>query len=170
MVVVVIGLPGTGKTTFSRALAQKIDAVHLNTDILRDHLHLRGKYDRQTKEFIYKQLEKETEAAILAGKKVVVDGTFYKQSLRQAYTNLATKHNTPIHWIEIKAPEACIRARVEKKRTYSEADFQVYLKVKSRYEPMVEDHLQVWNNDPGSMDVCLREAIQYLEMPQNEQE
>jgi predicted kinase len=168
MIVIVIGLPGTGKTTFSRALAQRLNGLHLNTDILRDKLNLRGQYDRHTKELIYNQLKKETEFAILAKKDVVVDGTFYKESLRAIYTQLAQKHGVPIHWIEVKAPEECIRARVEKKRVYSEADFQVYLKVKSRYEPMVEDHLQVWNNT-GRMDDCLQEALQYLERLQNEQ-
>lgn len=167
MIVIIIGLPGTGKTTFSKALAQEIGAIHLNTDILRDELDLRGQYDRNTKLLIYELLQAKVAQAINAKKDIIVDGTFYKKILRDDYFELAHKNQVPIYWIELKATEDCIRSRVAKKRIYSEADFQVYLKVKAKFEPMEEDHLQVWNNNSSSMEDCLLEALQYLESNQN---
>jgi len=39
MIIQVIGLPGSGKTTFSKELADRINAVHLNADAVRAELN-----------------------------------------------------------------------------------------------------------------------------------
>jgi adenylylsulfate kinase len=39
MRIVIIGLPGSGKTTLARKLAEGIRAVHLNADDIRTHVH-----------------------------------------------------------------------------------------------------------------------------------
>ena len=47
----------------------------------------------------------------------------------------------PIFWVEITADEPVIKERVSKKREFSEADFDVYLKIKETFEPLEQDHL-----------------------------
>ena len=37
--ILVMGLPGTGKTTFSSALAYRLSAVHFNADEIRAYIH-----------------------------------------------------------------------------------------------------------------------------------
>ncbi len=162
MIIIVVGLPGTGKTTFSRALAQIIDAVHLNTDMIRDQLDLRGQYDRQTKALIYQEMMNKVEAALLKGRNVILDGTFYKRKIREGYRKLAKAQEVEIKWIELKAEEKVIRNRVEKKRTYSEADFNVYLKIKALFEPMRLECLQLQTDREKDLQVLVDEAVQYL--------
>lgn len=166
MIIIVIGLPGTGKTTFSRGLAEYLDALHLNTDIIRDQLALRGQYDRKTKNLIYKTMQDKAAAALQEGQKVVLDGTFYKKRLRKNYLKFAKKLGQPIKWIELKATEKAIKDRVQQKRTYSEADYEVYLKVKEAFEPMQQECLELWNDKDTPMAVLLEKAIPYLEEPQ----
>lgn len=163
MIVVVTGLPGTGKTTFSKSLARKMKALHLNTDIIRDQLHLRGHYDRTSKQRIYERMCDLVAKEISSKKNVIVDGTFYKKQLRDAYIHLASKHQVAIKWIELKANEATIRERVEKKRTYSEADFEVYLKVKASFEPIHQARLELWTDQDLEMEDLLLEALEYLD-------
>ncbi|MEM6378009.1 MAG: AAA family ATPase [Bacteroidota bacterium] len=162
MIVIVIGLPGTGKTTFSKALAQEIKGLHLNTDIIRDQLNLRGQYDRATKLLIYKTMMERAAAAIKKNMHVVLDGTFYKQQLRDDYLTFAEKHQVPLKWIELKATEAAVRERVETKRVYSEADYQVYLKVKKLFEPMCKDCLELWNEKATPIKPLINQALDYI--------
>ena len=146
MLIFVTGLPGTGKTTFARALARSLKAVHLNTDIIRDLLNMRGMYDDASKMKVYEELLKKTDETLQYGHSVIVDGTFYKMEVRQPFIDVGVKYNKRIEWIEIKANEQIIAERVSQKRTYSEADYEVYLYIKSIYEPLQKAHLTLWSD------------------------
>ena len=41
MIIQVIGLPGSGKTTFAKELSSRINAIHLNADEVRAELSRR---------------------------------------------------------------------------------------------------------------------------------
>lgn len=141
MLIIVSGLPGTGKTTFAKALAESLDVPHLNSDIIRDELGKRGQYDQRTTSMIYQKMYDRAAAFLQQGKSVIVDATFHKDAKRDPYLNLARAKGYPLKWIELQTQEALIRERVNTKRTYSEADFSVYQKIKSAYEPLKVPHL-----------------------------
>ena len=144
--IMVTGLPGTGKTTFARKLAEALDAVHLNTDMVREAMGVRGQYDDATKEAVYAELRRRVAAALDDGARVVVDGTFYLRSLRLSFRRLASARNIEHHWIELRADEAVIRELVAGRRPDSDADFSVYLKIKDIYEPIREPHTELWSD------------------------
>ena len=131
--ILVVGLPGTGKTTFAYALSKAISAKHLNSDIMRHDIGKRRQYDTASKAIIYNEMLNRTENFLKNHQKVIVDATFYKNIFRKPYELLSEKYNTEIKWIEIKASEEVIEKRVNKKREYSEADFEVYKKIKKDY-------------------------------------
>jgi len=161
MLIAITGLPGTGKSTFARALAERLEALHLNTDIIRDALNLRGQYDVSSKEKIYDEMQRRTVAALSEGRTVVVDGTFYKQALRAQFEALAEQHHHTVQWIEIRAEEAVIRQRMAKKRQYSEADFDVYLQIKAKFEPLQQPHLTLWS-DRMSVEEMVRHTLEHI--------
>lgn len=165
MLIIVTGLPGAGKTTFAEALAGAIQARHFNSDKVRDALGKRGQYDEATKEAIYMEMEKLTQAALSRKESVVLDATFYKESLRLPYVLLAGECNAHLFWIEVKASEASIRRRVEEKRRYSEADFEVYLQIKRIWEPMQPGRLVLWS-DELSTEEMVGKAKDYLKLVQ----
>jgi len=160
--ILITGLPGTGKSTFAKALAEATDAKHLNTDIIRDALGKRGQYDADTKAAIYAEMLRQTAQLLENGANVIVDGTFYQKKLRQPYLALAKKYGITIHWIEISAAEEVVRHRVSCCRDYSEADFDVYLKVKSQYEGLDAPHLAL-RSDQLSVPEMVEKTSIYLE-------
>lgn len=96
-----------------------------------------------------------------AGKTVVVDATFYHRDLRRQFEDLAKAKNLPFHWIQIQADEDLIKERVGQKRAHSEADFEVYKKIKSQYEVLEQHHIVLWSTN-NNLDEMVRIAKHYL--------
>ncbi len=138
--------------------------VHLNTDMIRDELGLRGRYDPKTKKAIYDEMRQRAARQLASGQSVLIDGTFYLESLRDSFQQLATEAGGHIRWIELKAGEATIRDRVKNKRDYSEADYDVYKKVKALYEPLNRPHLVLWSDELPPEELVQR-AKDFLMLP-----
>lgn len=163
MLILIVGLPGTGKTTFAAELAKEIEAVHLNSDMIRATLGKQGKYDSASKAVVYEELYDRATEMLKEGNRLIVDATLYKEKLRKPYDELARRMDKPIKWIELKADEPTIRQRVGKKREYSEADFEVYQKIKALYEPITQNHL-VLRTDVLSLSEMVGMAKEYIRL------
>jgi predicted kinase len=161
MLILVVGLPGTGKTTFAEKLAKEINGIHINSDKIRIEIGKQGEYDSTSKAAVYKALQEKAEEILKQQKHIVVDATLYKNILREPFTELAVQYKTPIMWIELKADEKVVRDRVEVKRKYSEANFEVYQKIKAAYEPLGIDHLVLWS-DRLEITEMIKKAKDYL--------
>lgn len=162
VLVIVVGLPGTGKTTFSRHLAERMSALHLNTDIIRDAVDMRGQYDAEAKKRVYDLMLLEARRALLQKKVVILDGTFYQESLREAYRQLSFAHRIPLRWIELKASEDVIKQRTDQKRTYSEADFSIYEQVRDHFEPFADERLVLQSDNREALPDMLDQAEAYI--------
>ncbi len=158
--ILVGGLPGTGKTTLARQLAAVLGAEHLNSDIMRDRLQKRGQYDEFTKETIYRALVWATRNYLRAGRPVVVDATFYRQKLREPFAEIGRELGVPIVWFVLTAPEAVVAQRVAKRRPYSEADFAVYRQVKHAFEPLNHPHRVL--DTSGPLSALLERALHFV--------
>lgn len=101
--VVVGGLPGSGKTTVATALARDLDAVHLSSDLLRKHLAGlppetpaaaapgQGLYDDATTALTYEALLEEAGTVLGHGRSVVLDASFSDARWRAAARSLAVR-------------------------------------------------------------------------------
>ncbi|MBL7809963.1 MAG: AAA family ATPase [Saprospiraceae bacterium] len=161
MLVLIAGLPGTGKTTIARTFAAMSGAVHLNSDVLRKDLGLMGQYNEKEKQLVYKALLKCTEDGLKEGKTVVVDSTFYLRSIREPFEFLAKTIDIPLIWVEIKAAERILQERLQKPRPDSEADFFVYEKIRDQFEPLEEPHLCI-NSGLETPESAAKKILQYL--------
>ncbi len=161
LLILVMGLPGSGKTTFAQALSKSIGARHLNSDIIRAQLDKRGQYDEETKLLIYRELYHETQKFLASGQTVIVDATFYKDYLRSRFTEIAKNLSIPYRLIYINANSQTIKERLKENRTYSEADFQVYQSVKEQFEPIQEPFLEI-SSEKRSLQEMIYDAQQYI--------
>lgn len=163
MLIMITGLPGSGKTTFGLGLANSINAVHLNTDIIRNNMGRRGKHDEVSKSMIYAKMLKQTESYLHRGEDVIVDATFYKAALRKPYQRLAKKYKKRLYWIVLTAEESVVKKRIGQRKQYNEADFEVYLTLKAIYEPLEEDHI-VLHSDTDTLEKIIAKARVYLSL------
>lgn len=131
----------------ARAFAAEFGVLHLNSDLLRRELHLMGHYSPDDKKRVYDVLLERARAALLAGQKVVVDSTFFKESVREPFRQLAADCGSPLRWVEVRSKEKTIRERLKTPRTDSEADFAVYEKIRDESEPLQDRHLTLWSDE-----------------------
>lgn len=167
MLLLITGLPGAGKTTLARALAARTGALQLNSDVLRRELGLRGHYRPEDKNQVYERLLARARAALLAGQNVVVDSTFFLESIREPFRRLATACRVPLYWVEVQAQEHHIRERLQHPRPDSEADAAVFEKIKMAYEPLPEPHL-VLHTDELPLDALVEAVQEYLQAQSEE--
>lgn len=159
--IVILGLPGTGKTTLAMALSARTGARHLNTDRVRTRLGLRGQYDETTKAHVYDELLREARNTLCQGVPVVLDGTFYRQAFRDRIAGLAHETGADLKWIELRARPETVRQRVSGERPYSEADFSVYQKIREAYEPLEGERLTL-DSDRQTLEAMLTRACEYI--------
>ncbi len=147
MLIIVCGLPGTGKSTLALALAAKLDGEHISSDIIRRKMLEERTYSEQEKYRVYERMVAEAEALLKKGKSVVADATFYRKRTRQQMLDAARRCGKKVLIVECVLDEETIEERMEIRRagreSESEADFSVYLKVKALFEPVSEEHLVV---------------------------
>lgn len=157
MIILIYGLPGTGKTFFSEFLARETGAVHLNTDFVRERLDSKGRYDDTSKQQVYNELYKQVMLELKDNKDVIVDGTFHKQIRREQVKKIASEMNKPFFLIEMKANEKAVKKRLKKSRKHSEAGFDVYKSLERDFEVEPDNHLVLWS-DEHSMEELISKA------------
>ncbi|MFW5644326.1 MAG: AAA family ATPase [Bacteroidota bacterium] len=161
MIVLVFGLPASGKSWFARQFAEKLKASYLNTDMIRVQLGKTGQYDKDSKQEIYDELKNLAIRNLKNKKDIIIDGTFHKKERREDFFNLADENNTQIYLVEIKASESKVRERLKKRKGYSEADFEVYRQLKSEFEFPETDYLVLYNED-GNINKLIDETMAYI--------
>jgi predicted kinase len=161
VLVIVMGLPGSGKSYFAKRLAKEIDAVYLGSDEIRKELGLMGHYLLDNKLTVYEEMFKRAKEVHQDGKSVVLDGTFFVQQVRDLVIFLAKSLAWKLSIIHIIADEELIAKRLSKPREDSEADMEVYQRIKSEFEPIGEDHLLIQSKD-GFLEESVENALKFI--------
>jgi predicted kinase len=109
------GLPGSGKTTLSTALAQRCHAVYLRIDTVEHALRSCGvKVDGSAGYVVSYQLAREN---LRLGRSVVADSVNPLEVTRKAWRDIAVEANVPFAEIEVLCSrEDEHRARVESRK------------------------------------------------------
>jgi predicted kinase len=160
MIVVVTGLPGSGKSFFASRLATAIHAEYISSDRLRKKMIERRTYSTEEKELVYAEMLKQVRKAVKQNKSLVLDATFYKTQTRNKFTEEIKDAGT-IVIVEIIADEALIKERMKTPREDSEADFTVYKVIQQQWEPIREQHL-ILQSTNDNIESMLKTAINYL--------
>lgn len=161
ILIIIFGLPGTGKTTFAILLSKQLGIKHFNTDIIRSLSGKSQQYDEENKGLIYNKMLHLTRLEFEKGKSVIVDATFYKRKLRNRFKDLAKEYDVTVKWIEVCAKEDVVKKRISKKRRYSEADYPVYQKIKFQFEPMQEEYIQVYSDQEETPEM-IEKVIKFI--------
>src|SRR5690349_5548442 len=101
MIVIIFGLPGSGKSYFAQRLAQILHAKYINSDTVRKELFITPSYSADEKKLVYNEIKKRMMKEAFQ-KEIVIDATFSNIETRQDFIQTAKKFST-VFIIEIYA-------------------------------------------------------------------
>ena len=146
MLIIMTGLPGTGKSTVAAALAREIGADVLSTDRIRGEGRRRPGFSKGEKGGVYERMFGRAEGRLRAGRNVILDATFYLASLRARARVVARRAGACAFVLEVVSPERVVRERMARrlrpaKSAFRPAGYAVHGYFLKSYEPVRGRHL-----------------------------
>ena len=157
MIVLFCGLPGVGKTSLANELAPLINAIVLSTDKIRKEVISKPTYTKEEKRLIYDvMLLVARYLHDAAGINCILDATFNtEKSRRTAIEKLVNVSSDQIYIVECICPEDVVMTRLKaRKGDYSDADIDIYRKMKQLYDPVkeMEKHIVIDTSQDPKMN------------------
>lgn len=147
--VVLIGLPGAGKSHFGRLLVERLGAPLVSTDGIRRRLFVAPSYAREETRTVFAVAQAMARRLLGLGRTTIFDATNLRERDRRPLYALADEAGAAAVLVHLVAPEPAIYGRLAGRRERSsredasEADERVYEMMRGRYEEPSRPYLVV---------------------------
>jgi predicted kinase len=147
--IVVSGLPGTGKSFFCRKLVERLSFLVLASDTLRKILFPTPQYTESESRRLFSACHILIEELLRKGIPIIFDATNLQEHHREYLYRAAERAGAKLILVWVEAPSEVVRQRLLAREKAgipqydSEADWEVYSKMKSRTEKISRNHLVV---------------------------
>jgi predicted kinase len=138
--VVLIGLPGSGKSYFARQLARRYPAAVLDSDALRAVLFGAPQHTEREHARLFPAVQAVIRRLLARGVPVILDATNLKEANRRPLYALAAEAGARLVIVRLRAPYAVMRERLARRsaardpRDRSTADLAVLEKMRHDYQ------------------------------------
>jgi predicted kinase len=164
--VLVSGLPGSGKSHFSRELRRRYPLAHLDSDALRRALFARPTHGADESARLFAAVHALLEKLLARGVSVVLDATSLKEAHRRPLYEIAERTGAGLIIVQTEASPAVARERLEARarggdpHDASEATVAVYNRMRKEAEPIQRSHMKV--DTSQSIEPALDAVLQQL--------
>jgi predicted kinase len=146
--VLLVGLPASGKSYFGRLVAARLGAEVIQTDGVRKELYREPRYTSRESQTVYGECHRRVGLAVAAGRAVLFDATNLVERRREPLYALADETDARLVIALTWAPTWLIRQRLEGRTAgldpldLSDATWSVYRRMR-RPQPISRPHLLV---------------------------
>ncbi len=147
--IAVSGLPGTGKSYFSRKLAERLPSLILESDALRKSLFPTPNYSTEESARLFKAIHRLIEELLKKGISLILDATNLSEMHREYLYNIADHLQAKLILVRVEAPPELVRERLETRvkssqsESASDAGWAVYQKLKPTVQRIRRQHYAV---------------------------
>jgi predicted kinase len=145
--IVVSGLPGTGKTYFCSKLAERLPFVILESDVLRKTLFQSPNYSARESSQLFRAIHLLIERLLKKGTPIIFDATNLSERNREYLYSIAERLDVKLVVVRVEAPPEVVRERLATRQldsgNRSDADWAVYRKMKSSVQRIRRNHYAV---------------------------
>lgn len=164
--VVVCGLPGVGKTTVGRHLADDLHADLVRTDIVRKDLFPDPEYTNTEEQAVYDGLFDRAATAVNNRENIVLDGTFHDARYRARAQTIAEDADATFRLVHVTCREEVVRERIAtREEDASDATFEIHRQYRDQFDAVECDHVRVDND--GSVAETRRQLRAVLPTPES---
>jgi len=164
--VVVSGLPGTGKSRFSRKLVERLPSVIVESDALRKRLFTSPTYSAQESHRLFNACHRLIEELLGSGIPVILDATNLVEQHRERLYHISQRLGVKLIIVQVEAPRELVLQRLQGRsrgvdpEDSSEAGWSVYQRMRTRAERIRRNYFAVdTSRDITSViDKVVREA------------
>lgn len=161
--VILCGLPGTGKSHYARELKRQAPYVCLNSDRTRKLLVAKPSYSRREHRRVFSAMHVLTRGYLVDGYSVVFDATNLNENVRAPLYAIA--EDVGVDWLIIRftAPDDLVRRRLADRvegladSGESDAGWEIYSRMAVADQPVPREHLLV--RGPDDCDGVLTRTI-----------
>ncbi|MBI5285214.1 MAG: AAA family ATPase [Chloroflexi bacterium] len=149
--VMMIGLAGSGKSYVANAIACRMGAAVVTSDVVRREMaderavsspgapYGSGAYSIESRARVYDEMHRRAVQHLAQGRSVVLDATHISRGDRLAARRLAQDAGARLLAVHVVADETTVRARLDERTAagdaVSDARWNVYLSQRERFEP-----------------------------------
>jgi len=163
--VLVSGLPGSGKSHFTRELCRRHPMARLESDALRKALFHRPSHSADESARLFVACHALLDSLLARGVPAVLDATNLREVHRRPLYRIAGRRKAKLLLVEVQAPPEVVKRRLEARLRgenpwdRSEAGAAVYERMREQAEPIERPHIAVNTaEDIGpSLDLLVRE-------------
>jgi len=164
--VVVSGLPGTGKSYFSRELQERLPSVIVESDSLRKRLFPTPTYSPQESHRLFNACHRLIEEFLSSGIRVILDATNLVEQHRERLYHISQRLRVKLIIVQVEAPRELVLQRLQGRSSgvdsedSSEAGWSIYQRMRTRAERIQRNYFAVdTSRDITSViDKVVREA------------
>jgi len=164
--VLTIGLPGSGKSTFCRRLRPLVNAVILESDALRHQIFGRPSYSASESRLLFQAIHEAARALLAEGNNVIVDATNLEEAHRRPLYAIAAEAQATLVLLHFSANEEVVAARLEGRAQNrdaldnSTAGYDVYQAMSGRLEAPLQQHFKIDTSDSLATETALRQVAE----------
>jgi predicted kinase len=173
---IMVGLPGVGKSSVVESLQKTLPAVVISTDSVRGYVRQSPVYTAAEMALVYEVCYSLIERRLILDQRVIFDASNNLQARREFLAKLAGRCGAPLTICSIQAAQEIIQQRLyqringsRRKTDMSDADWTVYKWMVETQEPVVGPHL-ILDTSSTPPDVLAKRLYHYwLESEANAQ-
>ena len=162
-----VGLPGTGKSSIVENLRKILPCAVISTDSIRLQMRRQPTYTAAEMALVYEVCYAIIETRLKKGQRVVFDASNYLAVRREHLRRIAGRTGAPVAVCYVQAAQEVIRERLARRASgnrrdgdLSDADWSVYKWMVEAQEPVSGEHLILDTTDTPP-DVLARKLYRY---------
>jgi predicted kinase len=147
--IIVSGLPGTGKSYFSRKLAERFPSVIVESDALRKRLFPTPDYSSEESHRLFCSCHRLIEEFLGSGIPVILDATNLVEHHREPLYRIAQRLQAKLILVQVEAPRELVRQRLQGRverinpEDKSDAGWSIYQRMRTRVERISRNYFAV---------------------------
>ncbi len=145
--IVMCGLPGTGKSHVSKRLSEKIPLTIIESDRIRKDLFPSPSYTVTENACLFSVCHSVIRSLLGEGKTLIFDATNLRERSRNTLRGIARQCSADRLVLNVVAPSSLVKERLKRrmqeKKGYSDADWSVYTRMRKAQEKIKERHFVI---------------------------